>query len=151
MKSKIIIFIIVLLVIFQFFGEKTPYQEPTSADLFAVENAPEEVKLLIQKNCYDCHSNQVNYPWYSNVAPVSWWLQSHIDEAREHLNFSNWADYKADKKAHKMEEAWEEVEEEEMPLPSYTYVHWEANLSEAEKEILIDWFKEIEGKYKKSS
>ena len=62
MKSKIIIFIIVLLVIFQFFGEKTPYQEPTSADLFAVENAPEEVKLLIQKNCYDCHSNQVNYP-----------------------------------------------------------------------------------------
>ena len=75
---------------------------------------------LIKTACYDCHSHETEYPWYSKVAPVSLLLQDHIKEGREHLNFSTWGDYPAKKAAHKLEECYEETEHGEMPLKGYT-------------------------------
>ena len=149
MKNKIALVVILIFSVLQLISiDKIPFEEPTSSDLFAIEEAPEEVKKLIQTICYNCHSNQIVYPWYSNLAPVSWWIQDHIDHGRKHLNFSNWAEYTADKKAHKAEEGYEEVEKEKMPLPSYEFGHSEARLSDEERKLLVDWFKSIESKYR---
>lgn len=124
----------------QFFRiDKTnPPAEPAS-DMIAVENVPEDIQVILKNACYDCHSHETEYPWYSNVAPVSWWLKDHIDEGREHLNFSEWASYDAERKAHKLEELAEEVEEKEMPLESYTWAHSESKLSDEERQALVDW------------
>ena len=112
MVKKILVIVAILAVIIQFFRidkENPPYE--ASSDFISVENAPEDIQIILKQACYDCHSHQTTYPWYSNVAPVSWWLKDHIDEGREHLNFSVWASYDAERREHKLEELAEEVEE----------------------------------------
>lgn len=148
MKYKIGLAIVLVFAVMQLFvAEEVAYEEPTQQDFLAMEQAPEEVALMIKTICYDCHSNQITYPWYSKIAPVSWWLADHIEHGREHLNFSEWGAYNAEKKEHKAEECWEEVEEEEMPLTSYILVHRAADLSDEQRSKLIDYFKSIEEKY----
>ena len=73
---------------------------------------------LLESACYDCHSYKTKYQWYSNIAPVSWWLGHNVEEGREHLNFSTWGNYPTEKAEHKLEECAEEVDEGEMPLNS---------------------------------
>lgn len=149
MKNKIVLLLILAFAVLQLFTiDKVAYKEPTSTDLIEVEQVPEQIAKILKKSCYNCHSDQVEYPWYSNIAPVSWWIQDHIEEGREHLNFSSWGEYPSPKKEHKAEEAHEEVEEGEMPLESYTFIHGEADLNDEERELLIDWFKQLEAKYK---
>jgi mono/diheme cytochrome c family protein len=87
---------------------------------------------LARRACYDCHSNQVEWPWYSHVAPVSWLVQHDVDEAREHLNFSEW-----DKPQRHADDAAEEVAEGEMPLWYYALAHAEARLSDGERRELV--------------
>lgn len=145
MLKKIGLVILAIVVILQFFriDKENPKVIPRK-DFITQTNPPEEVKKLITTSCYDCHSNTTKYPWYSNVAPISWWLADHIEEGREELNFSEWADYSLKKKIHKMEECWEMIEEGEMPLESYLITHGDAVLTADEKELLIEWFKSIE-------
>ncbi|MCB9851060.1 MAG: heme-binding domain-containing protein [Phycisphaerales bacterium] len=102
-------------------------------------DAPAEVKAILKRACYDCHSNETVWPWYSKVAPVSWLVASDVHEGREQLNFSTWASAGAEQKAHRAHEAWEEVEEGEMPLWFYTPLHPDAKLSDADKQALKDW------------
>jgi len=148
MKQKIGLGIILLFAVLQLFNpEKTQYEKPTKNDFFEYETGNEEAMLLVQKICYDCHSKQVKYPWYASISPVSLWIQDHIEHGSEHLNFSKWGEYSTEKRAHKAEEAVEELEEGEMPLESYTFIHREANLSDEEKESLISFFAAIENKY----
>ncbi len=104
-----------------------------------------QIKMILQDNCYDCHSNQTIYPWYAEVAPFSYWLSDHIDEGKEHFNVSNWEQYTNKKKDHKLEELIEEVDEGEMPLDSYTWMH--GDLNEEQKELLIDWVKQLRTRY----
>ncbi len=101
--------------------------------------APEAVRALLQHACYDCHSHEVRWPWYSFIAPVSWLVAWDVENARKHLNFSTWDRYSAEKRQEKLEEAWEEVEEGEMPLWYYLPLHPEARLSDAEREQLRAW------------
>lgn len=148
MKSKIALTALLVFAIAQLIQpEFAEHQEVNQNDFLQEENPPEELWVYIQTNCYDCHSNQPKYPWYSEISPLSWWIQDHIDEGNEHLNFSEWVTYSAKKKVHKMEEAIEEIEEEEMPLPSYTFVHRSAILEDAKKSALLAWFKQVELKY----
>jgi len=111
-----------------------------SEDFIAVSKPPENVTLILKKACYDCHSNETVYPWYSNIAPASWWLKSHIDEAREALNFSEWTDYSGKEKSKKIHKAAEEVKEGAMPLSSYTLIHFKSKLSNDEKATLSNYF-----------
>ncbi len=144
MVKKILVIVAILAVIIQFFRidkENPPYE--ASSDFISVENAPEDIQIILKQACYDCHSHQTTYPWYSNVAPVSWWLKDHIDEGREHLNFSVWASYDAERREHKLEELAEEVEEGEMPLDSYTWTHAESRLSDEQRQKLVDWANSI--------
>jgi len=101
--------------------------------------APPAVRAILERSCYDCHSNESRWPWYGYVAPVSWIMAYDISEARGHVNFSTWDAYTEEKQAHKLEEVWEEVEEGEMPFFVYLPLHPEAELSEADKELLEAW------------
>ena len=130
-----------LLLLIQFFQiDKTNPPVDPSKDYLTAAMAPPETATLTKAACYDCHSNQTKYPWYSYVAPVSWLLRDHIVEGREHLNFSEWTAYPAAKKAEKLEECGEMVSEGEMPMYSYVWLHPEANLSPAQQSQLAAWF-----------
>lgn len=130
--------------VIQFFSiEKTNPKVNEEHDMLTIAQAPANISSLIKRACYDCHSNETRYPWYAHVAPVSWWLRSHIDEGREHLNFSTWISYTPKKANHKFEECTEMLSEHEMPLKSYTLTHSEARLTEQEREDLVKWFKEM--------
>ncbi|MEP2026185.1 heme-binding domain-containing protein, partial [Reichenbachiella sp.] len=100
---------------------------------------------IIKTSCYDCHSYHTKYPWYTNVAPLSWWIGDHIEEGREHFNLSEWGAYSEKKALHKLEEFYEEVEEGEMPLTSYTLIHGEASLSDEQVKKLVTWVKSLPG------
>ena len=100
---------------------------------------PGEVETILQRACYDCHSNRTNYPWYANVQPVAWWLADHVSHGKKDLNFSEFATYPPKRAAHKLEEVADEVRKHQMPLRSYTRGHPEARLTDAERRTLIDW------------
>jgi len=143
--TKIILFsFLLVLAILQFFRIKK--NENNSEQVNHISNqfsAPDEVGNILKKSCYDCHSNNTAYPWYANIQPVAWWLQNHINEGKEELNFDEFALYKPRRQFKKMEEMQELISENEMPLYSYTLLHGNAKLSEEEKTILITWSKEI--------
>lgn len=131
--------IIIILIGLQFYPvEKT--NPPVDEKLELKANA--EVKAVFKRVCYDCHSNQTVWPWYSNIAPASILLADHVEEGRSELNFSEWRSYSRDKKMHKMEEIWEEIEEGEMPLKGYSVVHG-IELTEEEKALIKDWSEKL--------
>ncbi len=103
---------------------------------------PEFVQGSLEKSCYDCHSNRTIYPWYANIQPVGFWLKDHVDEGKRELNFSEFNTYKTKRKIKKLKEIAEQLEENEMPLFSYTLIHRDAVLSEAQKGEIIAWAKE---------
>lgn len=101
--------------------------------------APPEVRAVLRRACYDCHSNETTWPWYGRVAPVSWLVARDVHEGREELNFSTWDQYTSRQQVEKLKESWEEVEEGEMPLWFYLPVHRDAVLSDADRAALRNW------------
>lgn len=146
--KKILLLLLIVLLISQFFSPEKNEGDiaPTNA-FFEDTNPPEDVKLILKQSCFDCHSNNTRYPWYSNITPVNYWMSAHIDEAQEELNFSTWNKYTIKKKDHKLEKLIEELEEKEMPLPSYTWTHSEAKLTDSQIESMIAWAKQVRVKY----
>jgi hypothetical protein len=115
---------------------------PVSRENPPVEEAlatPPELQAVLERACYDCHSNQTRWPWYSSVAPISWLVARDVEHAREHLNFSTWNAYSAKERRENLEEALEEVEEGNMPLPPYLWMHADAALSDADVALLRDF------------
>ena len=108
---------------------------PVESELFA----PDEVKQVLRKACFDCHSHETEWPWYSRVAPVSWWVADHVKQGRGDLNFSRWPLFDLEAQKHLLGEIEEEISQDEMPLKSYRLGHPEARLSEEEKQILLNW------------
>jgi len=100
---------------------------------------PANVQATLSRACNDCHSSKTVYPWYSNVAPVSWFLASHIEDGRREMNMSEWATYSARKRRRRLEQICEQVNKKEMPLPSYLWLHPDAKLSDADRNLLCDW------------
>ena len=139
--KKIIIGILILLVLIQFFRiNKTNPEFNHEKDYLTSVETPENISNMLKNACYDCHSYETNYPWYSNVAPISWMLKSHVNEGRHHVNFSLWGDFDSENKSAIKHEIVEVLEEGEMPLASYTRMHPEAKLTNDQKETLINWF-----------
>jgi hypothetical protein len=108
---------------------------PVTAEI----DAPKEVKDILKRSCYDCHSNQVVYPWYSYVAPVSWLVVHHVNEGRHELNFSTFESYSAKRKQKKLHETWEEISEGKMPMDQYLWMHSDAKLSTKDLAVLKGW------------
>ena len=140
--NRIFQFTLGTLIIIQFFRiDKTTKPLNPDTDFITVTQTNTEISTILKTSCYDCHSSQPTYPWYTNIAPVSWWIKHHINEGSKHLNFSDWQTYSLKRKDHKLEECVEMIEEGEMPMDSYTWMHGEAKLSNTQKQLLIDWFK----------
>lgn len=140
--KRVLIGLAVVLILMQFWPTDRPetiIDNPNDIHQEIVINS--EVSNLLKAACYDCHSTEITYPWYSNVAPVSFWINDHIEDGSKHLNFSEWATYTAKRKRHKLEEVFEEVEEGEMPLESYTWLHSEAQLTQEQVDLLVNWAK----------
>jgi hypothetical protein len=108
-------------------------------DLFATNAPPPEIGVLLRHACYDCHSSETKWPWYSHVAPVSWWLADHVNEGRRHLNFSDWPHDDPRRAARKWSRISEEVDSGDMPLASYTWAHPAARLSPEQRDRLVTW------------
>ena len=100
---------------------------------------PAELREVLVESCWDCHSNETTWPWYSYVAPVSWFVADHVHEGREELNFSAWNNYDEERALHKIEEMWEHVEEGDMPLKSYLILHGGARLTDEDRAAIQQW------------
>lgn len=101
--------------------------------------APPEVTAILRDACYDCHSNETRWPWYTDVAPVSWWIAGHIHEGRRTLNFSEWSSLDAQRQVKVLNRMEDEIMEGRMPPPSYLLLHPDARISPAQNKILTDW------------
>ena len=97
---------------------------------------PENVQAILDRSCADCHTNKTNYPWYSEIQPVAWWLNDHVTDGKKHFNLNNFGNMRLAIQNHKLEECIEQVKEGEMPLESYTLIHKDAKLSEEDKTTL---------------
>lgn len=140
--KKILIVILVAFVIIQFFPiDKTNPPVNIGMDFVNIKDTPENIAQVLKTSCYDCHSNETKYPWYSSIAPSSWFLKNHIDEGRKELNFSTFAVYESKRQIHKMEECIEMIEKKEMPLESYYIGHQNAKLTDQQSQMLIKYFK----------
>lgn len=140
--------LLVFLVAIQFINPEKNNDGYRSVALFEQEIVPTiEISSILKNNCYDCHSDQTNYPWYNHISPINYWLQEHIEEGKRHFNASVWFKYSARKKDHKLEELIEYVEQGEMPLNSYTWLH--GDLSTQDTKTLLQWAQISRIKYKK--
>ena len=108
---------------------------PVEADF----DGPAEVAAVLRTSCYDCHSNETRWPWYSRVAPPSWLVAHDIEEARDRMNFSLWGSFDPRRQQKLAEDIWEEVEQGEMPLRMYLLAHPAARLSESARQTLREW------------
>ena len=141
MLKRILKILVLLLIVGQFIRpSRTAEPMDPAADLIAVTKPSAEVEHLLRVGCYDCHSGQPRYPWYMNITPVNWWLQGHINEAREHFDASAWGTISDKERAHWAEEAVEMVQDGEMPLNSYTWTHGDARLTQDQRNVLIAFF-----------
>ncbi|WP_316818274.1 heme-binding domain-containing protein [Pedobacter nyackensis] len=144
MIKKAIIIMAILILVIQFFRPDKNSSASTSANAieahYPVSN---EIGVILRRSCYDCHSNTTAYPWYSNIQPFAWWLQSHVNEGKHELNFDEFNNYDVKKKKHKLDEVIKTIEKDEMPLTSYTLIHRGAILSPKDKDKLITWAKEL--------
>ena len=140
--KKILLVLLVAFVIIQFFpiDKKNPPVN-IGMDFVNIKNTPENIAQVIKTSCYDCHSNETKYPWYSSIAPSSWFLKNHINEGRRELNFSTFAMYEPKRQIHKMEECIEMIEKKEMPLESYYIGHQDAKLTDEQRQMLTKYFK----------
>lgn len=114
-----------------------------SENFVDVLNSPPKVQELLRNACYDCHSNETIYPKYAFVAPFSWSVKHHINEGREHLNFSEWTTFNSDLKKDMLVNSVKSIKERSMPMTAYVPYHPKANLTNAQREILINYFDEL--------
>ena len=143
MKKILAVLFVVLLILQVFQIDKVNPPINKGTDFLTIKETPPVIATIIRNSCYDCHSNETEYPWYSYTQPAGWFLKSHIDEGRRKLNFSTFATYEPKRQAHKLDECIELVEKEAMPLDSYTIIHQKAALTPEQRKTLIDYFKRI--------
>jgi Haem-binding domain len=133
LKIIVALLIVAFIVIQLFPAERT--NPPVTGEI----EAPAEVKEIFMRSCYDCHSNETEWPWYAYIAPASWLLSSDVGKGREELNFSEWSSYNDMRKQKSVKEIWKEVGEGEMPEWDYVVIHPEAKLSPSDKETIRRW------------
>lgn len=144
MLKKILIVLLVIFVLIQFYRPArnlASQQQPN--DISQVYAVPENVHTILNKACYDCHSNNTRYPWYAEIQPVRFFLDDHIDEGKRELNFHEFKTFAPRRQYIKLEGIIKQVKEDEMPLSSYTLIHTDSKLSDIEKQSLMSWAQNI--------
>lgn len=131
----------------QFFHtERNQSEAEYASDFMEVNTVPRMVQNKIKVSCYDCHSNNTKYPWYNKVQPVAWFLEDHIKEGKDELNFNEWGDYSDRRKNSKLRSIISQIEDDEMPLDSYTLIHRDAKFSESEKKEILKYMTQLKNK-----
>jgi hypothetical protein len=136
----LIIALVVLFLGLQFVrpARTNPAVDPTLTIEAHTQMTP-PAKDILNRACSDCHSNKTEWPWYTNVAPLSWWIADHVNQGRQLMNLSEWAKLDKDRQSKKLQQMCDEVTDGGMPLPSYLPMHPKAKLSEQDKKSLCDW------------
>ncbi|MEO8794918.1 MAG: heme-binding domain-containing protein [Daejeonella sp.] len=110
-------------------------------DITNVFEMPKDVQAILRTSCYDCHSNNTKYPWYSKIQPGGWWMASHINKGKSDLNFNEFGSYSKRRQQSKLKSIANAIEDGTMPLPSYTLIHTDAKLDREEKSLVLNWVK----------
>lgn len=143
MIKKIAGILLLILIGIQFIRpERNESTGITDKDISQQYYIPDDIQVMLQRACYDCHSNHTNYPWYTNIQPIGWWMSVHIEDGKEKLNFNEFGALKPKEQDHVVDEIIEVLENGEMPLPSYLAMHGEAKLFE-DTAVLIDWARKL--------
>tara|TARA_B100000497_G_scaffold115999_1_gene140015 strand:+ start:318 stop:761 length:444 start_codon:yes stop_codon:yes gene_type:complete len=146
MKIKIGLSVLLVFILIQFIPIKDNQTNETNPfPVFPMKEAMNyqelEINTILKTSCYDCHSNRTNYPWYNKIAPISWYLANHIGGGKKKLNFSEWNSFTTKEKEYAGYEIIKVIEENRMPLSTYTLVHQEAKLSAEQKDVILQYFK----------
>lgn len=141
MLKKILIVLGVLFILLQFVRPVRNISNDMTDDISSKYSMPGDVSEILKGACYDCHSNNTVYPWYSYIQPVGWWLNNHIVNGKRHLNYSTFTKLPIANQNRKLEQTIEQIDKKGMPLASYTYLglHKKANLTDDKRKIIIDW------------
>jgi hypothetical protein len=140
---KILWSLLAVFVIIQFFQPEKNKSGNKANDISLKFSVPQRVEAILEMACYDCHSNKTNYPWYGHLQPSAWWLNGHIVDGKKRLNFNEFSAYRPNRQFNKLEEIEELVANGEMPLESYTWIHRDSKLDANQKEIIINWTKDL--------
>ena len=143
MIKKILIGLLVALIVIQFIRPAKNNSGDVTKDITNLYPMSDSVKLVFDKACADCHTNNTKYPFYASIQPIGYWLADHVKDGKRHFNINEFAGYRIGKQNKKLEEVIEQIKEGEMPLPSYTLIHTEAKLTEAEKALISNWCQNI--------
>ena len=119
------------------------FEQDITGNFTKVYNVPKNVEIILRTSCYDCHSNNTNYPWYSYIQPTRFFMESHINEGKENLNFNEWGNYSGRKQKNKLDRIAKQIKSNEMPLASYTLIHKNATLSATQKKEVLDWISQL--------
>lgn len=148
--SKILITIIVLFLIIQlpFFTPKKNFSDSnTNLTITDRYKVPMNIQMDLYTSCYDCHSNYTDdYPWYYHIQPVSWWMNNHIQEAKAHLNFSEFATYTTKEASKKFKKLYQVMKKRSMPLETYLWMHEEARLTDKQYQRVARWAQKMHKK-----
>jgi hypothetical protein len=141
MKKKLGWAVVILAVIFLGLQLTNPphTNPPVKSDMIAATHPPEAIAAALTASCYDCHSYQTKWPWYSHIAPVSWLVVSDVNEGRENLNLSEWPADDAKRAARRLENMSDNIDSGDMPPPKYTAIHADARLTKDQRKVLTDW------------
>lgn len=144
--KKALYILLAILIIAQFI-RPSRIAEPVdpAMDMIAVTKPDSEVAQMLRTSCYDCHSGQPRYPWYFAITPVNWWMNDHIEEAREHFDATTWGSVEGYARDHQAKDGMEEMDKKEMPISEYFYLgrHAEAKLTEAQYSKLSAYFESL--------
>lgn len=138
--KKIVLILVIVFAVIQFIQpthNKSGQVLPT--DFTKIYALPTNVQTILQSACYDCHSNNTNYPWYSNIQPMAWMMKRHIDNGKEKLNFSEFGSYSTRRQISKLKGIAGQIKVDAMPISSYKMMHGKANLTKEEKGIIMAW------------
>jgi len=144
MKKVLKILVVILVVgfiVIQFINrpDKTIAPGITNEDITKKVDVPADVQGLLKRSCYDCHSSQTVWPWYSNIAPVSWLVADDVVKGRQKMNFSEWGKMSASKQTKKFSDIIDQVTDTLMPLPKYLIIHKDAKLSDGDRNLILKW------------
>jgi hypothetical protein len=132
---------VLLIALVQFFPptKNVSAAAPGPNDITVLYPTPPAVKAILVESCYDCHSDNTRYPWYTRIQPIGWWMQHHVNAGIDELNFSQFGTYTPKRAGKKLGETIKETKDREMPLTSYLVMHREARLTEAQIQLLVNW------------
>jgi hypothetical protein len=139
--KKISVIVFAALIVIQFFPpeKNSSTAAPGPNDITVMHPTPPAIKTILAESCYDCHSDNTRYPWYTRIQPAGWWMQHHVTEGIAELNFSQFGTYTAKRALRKLEKLTKETKDREMPLTSYLIIHREAKLTDTQIQQLGNW------------